>query len=369
MTSRPVLLFTGGGTGGHLFPGIALARRWLELHPDTDILFVGSRREAESRILAAHGYPHHPLAAESTSSLRRHPLRFVWHNSRALIQARNILRQRRPLGVVGLGGFASAPLLIAARWLKIPTLLLEQNALPGRANRALARSSKAVCCHFEESLPHFPTGTNTILTGTPLRSEIARLHSVPNTHAKNPSRLLVLGGSLGATPVNSLLIAAAEKIPELRTWEIIHQTGDADADRVRSEYARLQQPARVTPFLDDIAVEYSHATCAVARAGGVTISELGCASLPVILIPLPNSTDNHQHANALHLANRRAAILVEQQSPLERGLDDFIAQLRTLLLDAHRRRELSENIRRAAHPDATEKVIQEIERCFLQKSP
>jgi len=360
MTSKPVLYLTGGGTGGHLFPGIALARRWGELHPGTDIVFVGSERSGEKRILAENGCTHVGLAAESSSTLRRNPVRFAWRNTRALIQARNLLKSRKCQGIVGLGGYASAPLLIAARWLGLPYLMLEQNGVPGRANRALGKKAKVVCCAFAEAVSLFPAGTNCAITGTPVRSEIAEL-AKQKTVAGDEQSLLVLGGSLGAVAVNRLMTEAARRLPELREWQIVHQTGEQDCERVEEAYRMMQQPAFVMPFITDIASEYRRAACAVARAGGVTLSELSCAGIPALLVPLPSAADNHQMANARHFASRGAAVIVEQKHPIEAGIDEFTAEL-SQLLKAERRNDMWDKMLATARAGATDMVIAEMER-------
>lgn len=363
MTSKPVLYLTGGGTGGHLFPGIALARSWLERHPESEVIFVGSERSGELRILSQNGCAHISLAAESSATLRRNPVRFAWRNSRALIQARNLLRKRNCLGIVGMGGFASAPLLIAARWLGLPYLTLEQNAIPGRANRGLSKSAQVVCCAFEEAVPLFPSGTKCLVTGTPVRTEIAALNSIDRVDPEQ-RRLLVLGGSLGAVAVNTLMIGAAERLPVLRGWQIVHQTGEQDHARVQEAYRGMNQPATVIPFIDQIASEYSHASCAVARAGGVTLSELSCAGVPALLVPLPTAADNHQLANASHYQTRGGAIVVKQQTQVEAGCENFSAELQRLLAEETRVAMRSKMLA-SARPQATERVIAEMERYFL----
>lgn len=366
MTTKSVLYLTGGGTGGHLFPGIAIARRWRELHPEIELLFVGSTRPAEARILAQQNFRHIPLPTQSSAGLRRHPLRFIWGNMRSMWRARSLLARRNCIGIVGLGGYASAPLLFAARTRNIPYLLLEQNALPGRANRLLAPSAAVVCCAFEEAVPQFRAGTKAVVTGTPLRQEIAELASlelVPESAEER--RLLVLGGSLGAVAVNSLMLAAVERLPALRDWTILHQTGEEDAPRIRKAYAQAGQPHEVHPFLADIAVEYRRSAFVVARAGGVTLSELACAGRGGILVPLPTAADGHQHANARHFERHAAAIIVEQATPLDSSFDPFCQALAELLARPSARTTLRTNMRSLAQPAATQLIIDHMQRAFL----
>lgn len=369
MTLKPVLYLTGGGTGGHLFPGIAIATRWSELHPETEIIFVGSEREGERRILVENGFRHLPLAIESGAMLRRNPIRFGWRGLKSLYQAERLLRQHSCLGIVGLGGFASGPLLLAARRRGLPYLLLEQNAIPGRANRAASRGARGVCCAYEEAVSRFPRGTHCIVTGNPVRQEIAGLAtSVGPGVSVEGKRLLVLGGSLGSEGVNTLMLAAAIRIPELREWEIVHQTGEKDCSRVRETYASLNQRARVLPFIADIVPEYLGASCAVTRGGGVTLSELSCAGIPSLIVPLPTATDGHQLANAKHFEQLRAAMIVEQQAPVE-TIEAFVLNLGKLLTDPELRKRMGSNFRSAARANGTDLIVAEMERQFpVQRS-
>ena len=373
-STRRIVIFAGGGTGGHLFPGIAVAHELLAREPNARVLFLGSEKSIERDILGRAGFEHVALPSVSPSFS---PTRIVpsFHNNwRAYRQARTIIARERPSVIVGLGGFASVPPVLAAWRAGVPIILLEQNVVPGKATRWLSRCAEVVCLPWPQAANGLPRGVKTIVTGNPIRAEIAKLaesadeslqHDVPASgeskeDSKNPSlglqvgietpTLLILGGSQGASSLNALVLDAfADRRAELTGWRIVHQTGATDLDAIRQRYAALSLNAEVQPFITDMAAAYRQATLVISRAGATTLSELACAGLPTILIPLPTSAHDHQRLNARLFADHSAALVVELSSSVVRSLR---ASLDQLLSDRTQRETFRQNLPLLAQPQA-----------------
>lgn len=355
MTSR-TYLFAGGGTGGHLFPGIAVAQELQQREANARIVFVGSEKELEQSILARYGFEHRSLPVESLHCLKRRPWQFVIRNWRAWREARKLIRDERPAAVIGLGGYASAPVVWAATRARIPVILLEQNVIPGRTTRWLAKSAKIVCLAFEETASRLPPGTCTAITGNPVRPPIAAMHSSPPAK-RTSQQLLVLGGSQGADSLNQAVTVAVETLhDELSGWTIVHQTGPRQVDQVRHAYEELSIRATVEPFFEDLADRYQDATLVISRAGATTLAELTCCSLPMVLLPYPQAADNHQKANAICMYARGAAVIVEHGRSSEVTGQQLARQLKSLLSDAGSLTSMSHAAHAIACPDAARDV-------------
>ncbi len=358
----PRYVFAGGGTGGHLFPGIAVATDLQQRDPSAEVAFVGSEREIERQIIARHGYAHHPLEIEPSTSLKRRPLRFLWKNWRAIRQASRMLQEFRPSAVIGLGGFASVPVVIAADRLGIPIVLLEQNVVPGRATRWLSRRAAAVCLSLPLREPGLPANVRTFLTGNPVRAGITELVSEPTDgHSQQPEDpvLLVLGGSQGSLAVNAAMCdVAAQQSAALAGWKIIHQTGIADRDAVATRYQQLGVDAQVEAFFPDPADLYRRAGLVVARAGATSLAEIACAGIPAILIPYPGSIGDHQLHNARWFATQGAARIVSQEGTPAGFTARLAEELTDLLSSPETRQPMRTAMRNLARPDAAAEVGQ-----------
>jgi len=363
---RSTILFAGGGTGGHLYPGLAVAEALQHRiaqgdgrggPPDLEVGFVGSRRPIEERILSAQNYAHHRLDVASTQTLRSNPLRFVWTFYRSLRTAHRLLADTRPALVVGLGGFASVPLLQAAQRRGIPTIVLEQNAVPGRATRWLCRRAAKICVALADSTPELPRhcAPRTHVTGNPIRREICELHQ--REPAEEQPTLLVIGGSQGASAVNA---AAAETVValanQLQNWQVVHQTGDREAAQWATYYDQHARQAVVHPFLDDLPYWYSRAQLVISRAGATSLAELACAGCPTLLIPLPGAIYNHQHHNARIFADAGAAGLIEQSRDPAVTAHDLTTAARNLLESAEKRDAMRSAMWSLARPRAATTV-------------
>jgi len=355
MNDSETFLFAGGGTGGHLFPGLAVAEELRARRPGCRILFVGSGRPLEAEILAAAGEEHVALPIRSSADLKRHPWRFCVDNCRAVRAAGRLLREHRPRVVLGLGGFASFPLLLQARWQRIPFLLLEQNAIPGRVTRWQARRARAVCLTYPESEQRL-AGASCRLTGNPVRRAIAR--PIASNDLADERVLLILGGSQGAESLNqAVLLWAAGQRESLAGWTIWHQTGPRQQAEVAAAYARLGIPAEVAPFWSDLPARYAAAGLVISRAGATTIAELLCAGKPMVLLPYPHAADDHQRANAAALVRAGAAELVEHGTEAVRTAQRLTTVLKPLLSNPQRRQQLAEAARRLARPNAAQTVV------------
>ncbi len=303
------MLLAGGGTGGHLFPAVALAERLMLEESDAEILFVGTERGIEARLLPELGWPLEIVDIKGFSGkglLAKFEV--MTKLIKSIKQGIAILKQFTPDIVVGVGGYASAPMVIAARFKGVPIVLHEQNAIPGLTNRMLGRWAKKVCVSFDQTGNAF---ANAVVTGNPLRGE---LEQCPETETEKMT-LLVFGGSRGARAINE---AVCDALANLNDWngklEIIHQTGEEDFAKVERQYIEAGWTnSEITPFINDMASVYRQASLIVCRAGATTIAELTACGRPAILIPYPHAANDHQRANAEALAVKGAALMMDQK--------------------------------------------------------
>lgn len=364
MTDQPTIIFAGGGTGGHLTPGLAVAEEMLARSPAARLLFVGSDRPLERELIAKYGYEHLALPVESTQTLLRNPPLFLWGNWRAYRAAAKLLTDRLPQAVIGLGGFASVPVVLAATRRKIPTLLLEQNTIPGRATQWLSSRVDGVCISFAETTARLPRKVRTVLTGNPVRGGIARLadSSTPmnaDLGSGDAITLLILGGSQGAKGLNDAVrILVEQQSEKLRAWRIRHQTGPQQADELRQDYTRFKIEAVVAPFFDDMSREYQQATVVVSRAGATTLAELACAGCPAVLVPYPHAAADHQTVNAQAFVSAGAAEMVSQSSEPRETASRLANVLLPLMSDSARRAKMRTAMHALARPDAARQVVE-----------
>jgi len=304
------LLLAGGGTGGHLFPAIALAEQFKLEEPQGEVLFVGTEQGLEARMLPELGWPLETIEMSGWAG-RGFLAKFkvVGQLLKSLGQARKILQSFGPDIVIGVGGYASVPTLLAAKTMAIPYLVHEQNAWPGLANRLLGRWAKRVCLSFDDADRAFHRSA-TVLTGNPVR---AALEACPNLDDEKTC-LLVFGGSQGAQAINRAIVAALPLLVEWRgKLEIIHQSGEQGyAETLQGYRDNAWQDAEVTPFIKDMASAYARATLIVCRAGATTLAELTACGRPAILIPYPYAAAGHQSTNAGAMAAKGAAMTLEE---------------------------------------------------------
>jgi UDP-N-acetylglucosamine--N-acetylmuramyl-(pentapeptide) pyrophosphoryl-undecaprenol N-acetylglucosamine transferase len=361
MSRRTTILFAGGGSGGHLYPGVAVAEELMNRNTSFRCLFMGSDRAIEMEILAPFGFEHLALPASSSSRFLRSPISSMLGNWRAYQVARKCLSEMAPSVVIGLGGFASVPVVLAAWRLKIPIVLLEQNAVLGRANRVLLPFADMISLSFPNM--HLPSRYLRLAsaTGNPVRREILKsTESIPH-QLEEPRCLLILGGSQGATGVNEAVVKSLPRLrSDLRGWQIIHQTGAHDFDEVKREYARLGIVAHVAPFLTDMGSIYSQATLAVSRAGATTLAELAIHRVPSLLIPYPQSIRDHQALNAEHFARSGGAVVVPQSKNSDITARQLCDQLRRLIIQDELRASMQAAMQTLARPQAASLVVNSI---------
>jgi len=350
------VVIAGGGTGGHLYPGIALAE---ELSArGHSVGFVGTERGIEARAVPRAGYP---LDLIDVSGLKRMgflgTLRGLGRLPRALLQARAIVQRTQPAVVVGVGGYASGPVVMAAALARRPTAILEQNSIPGITNRILGRVVRRVFGAFEESRRFFPE-ERFVLAGNPIRRQLVdALAAAPRR--PGPPRLFVCGGSLGAQAVNAAVVDALALLGDARP-EVLHQTGAGDHEATLARYAAVGLAGRVDvrAFLDDMASAYRDADLVVARAGATTIAELTALGRATVFVPFPFAADDHQTVNARALAEAGGALVIAQQDLTPAGL---AAAISALLADPARREKMAEAMRARGKPFAAREIADALE--------
>lgn len=351
-------MIAGGGTGGHIYPAIAIARAWLARDAERRVVFVGTRRGLETTIVPKAGFP---LEFLSVGGLKgKGPFDLMKNAFRlpiGIVQAWRLVGKHRPAAVVGVGGYASGPALLAA-WLRgVPTMIHEQNAFPGVANRAAARFVTAVAVAFEEALARLGRKDG-VVTGNPVREEFFR---VTRRAGEGPNvRLLVFGGSQGSHLLNEAMTGALLFLAHLReTLEIVHQTGPRELESVRAAYrASAFAGARVAAWLDPMAEEMEAADFVVSRAGAMTIGELAAAGRGAILVPFAAAADNHQEVNARVVEAAGGAIVITEKELTPERLAKAVSEIAA---DRDRCRRMGEAARRLAAPGATSRIVDLIE--------
>ena len=353
----PRVLFAGGGTGGHLFPGIAVARALVRRHRGARVAFAGTGRGIEARVLAREGFDFEPLrSAGLAGKSPRAVARTVALAPLTLFDAARVLRRVRPDLVIGLGGYSAGPVVLLAALAGRSTMLLEQNAVPGMTNRMLAPVVQAAAVSFEAAASSF--GARAFVSGNPVREGFFDVARVDRSGRAGRPTVLVLGGSQGARVLNTALAAGAGALAAMPGGvRVIHQTGDADRGRVRGAYRQAGLDARVEAFFETVHEEMRAADLVVCRAGATTLAEVAAAGLPAVMVPLPTAANDHQRRNAAAFAAAGAAEVVEE-ADLERRL---VPRLIALAGDRGRRAAMSAAAARMAKPDAAEKVLQRAE--------
>jgi UDP-N-acetylglucosamine--N-acetylmuramyl-(pentapeptide) pyrophosphoryl-undecaprenol N-acetylglucosamine transferase len=432
MSNDPLhLVFAGGGTGGHLFPGLAAAERLVGWVPGARITFAGSGKQFERREVAAAGFEYVALPCRPLPAGARDVFRFLVENLAGYLAAGRLLDEQGVAAAIGLGGYASVPVARAAGRHGLPLVLLEQNAVPGRATRWLARYATLVCAGLAQTRANLRCRCPVRVTGTPIRNGFAGRSrgessvteapaggkreadsgrqkaaspfrfplsaltcdcpesekrkagsplprprppfeaDTPLAHLGPPQRrLLVLGGSNGARSINQSVPRALYKLgADLAGWEIVHQSGRTELDATRQLYRKLGLEATVAGFIDRMPEVLAASDLAVCRAGGTTLAELAAAGLPAVLLPLPRATDDHQRRNAEVFTKSGGSITVDE-CRLPGRLDDHLAEtIRKLLRDPHQRARMAVAMRRLARPNAAAEVAALILEEVRRRSP
>ncbi len=348
MNARPVLIIAGG-TGGHVFPALAVAQ--VLVGRAVPVIWLGTPDGLEARVVPGAGLT---LETVSVRGLRGNGLlgwfKAPWMVTRALIQALAVIRRHRPRAVLGMGGYVAGPGGLAARLCRLPLVIHEQNAVAGLTNRLLSRLATRVLTGLDAS---FGRGVDAEFTGNPVRAGIAGRPAAADERHDGPPRLLVIGGSLGALSLNRAVPAAVARLAVADRPSIRHQAGRRTLDTARAAYAEADVDAQVEAFIDDMAEAYRWCDLVICRAGALTVSELAAAGVPAILVPFPHAVDDHQTANAQFLVDAGGA---ERIADHDLDAPTLSAALSALLDNRDRLRAMGSAARRVGRPAAAERV-------------
>lgn len=355
------LVFAGGGTGGHLFPAVALAEEFKRRDAGTEITFVGSRGGIEERVIPKYGWP---LKLFNVEGIKRKKglaaARALTKAAASTIEAIKLLRSIRPDGVIGSGSYSSAPVVAAAKLLGMKTAILEQNALPGLTNRALGKLVNRVYISFEESRRFFPGG-RTILSGNPVRRDI--ITKLEDRSRAERFSILVFGGSQGATAINAAFLDAIEFLTDIWSGlKVVHQTGQEGFEQAAAAYKRKNLKVEVTKFIETMGEAYNSADLVVCRAGATSLAEITSAGLPSILIPYPFAADDHQTVNARALEKAGAAVMIKQE-----GLTGAVlaGEIRRLYNDPQAMKSMRERSKALGRPRAAQDIADNFSRLII----
>ncbi len=345
------VIIAGGGTGGHIYPGIAIAQEFRRRDADTQILFVGTAKGLETKIIPREGFN---LELIEAAALKRVSLvkrvKSLLLLPKSFFSVRSLIKRFRPDVVIGVGGYASGPVVMTAAMMKTPTLVAEQNALPGFTNRALARFVKAAAISFEEAREFF--GEKAEITGNPVRAEF---FDVPVKKNGDVIHVLITGGSQGARAINDAMIGALPLLEEEKNHlSFTHQTGENDFYRVRDAYEDSALDSEVRPFIQKMVEDFAEADLVISRAGATTVAELAAAGKPAILIPFPFAADDHQRKNAEAIERAGAGRMILQA---ELTPERLAKELLWLVRDPQQLGRMAEASKSLGRPDAAQRVV------------
>ena len=356
MQHKIKVIISGGGTGGHIFPALAIANALKEMNKENEILFVGALGRMEMEKIPAAGYKIIGLDIRGFKrKISMSNLSFPFKVISSLIKAKKIITEFKPDAAVGVGGYASGPLLWAATSSKIPSIIQEQNSFPGITNRLLAKRVQKICVAYEGMEKFFPA-KNITMTGNPVRQDIAKTAG-KETQAmeffgldRNKKTLLVIGGSLGARTINESIAEGIEKLNSAST-QLIWQTGKGYYEKAK---AFASNNIKVYDFIKEMDLAYAAADAVISRAGALSVSELCLAGKPVIFVPSPNVTADHQTKNAMTLVQKNAAMIVRDIEAKEKLIDEALLLIRS----EAKRKSLSQNISALAKRDSAKKIAE-----------
>ncbi len=348
------VLIAAGGTGGHVFPGVAIAQELKRRNPETKILFVGTARGLETKIVPREGFDLHLI---EVSALKRvgiiQRIKSLLLLPKSFLAVRSLIQQFKPDVVIGVGGYASGPVVLIASLMGLPTLVAEPNALPGFTNRVLARFVRAAAVTFEEARRFF--GDKAVITGNPVRADFFEVQPKPSAGNGDAVHIFITGGSQGARAINLAMIGALPLLAEEKDkLSITHQTGESDYDKVRATYLELGWRVEVKPFVENMVDEFAKADLVICRSGATTVAELAAAGRPALMIPFPFAADDHQRKNAeaMELAGAGRMILQAELSP-----ERLAQELLWLTGDPQQLARMAAASKELGHPDAAAKVV------------
>jgi UDP-N-acetylglucosamine--N-acetylmuramyl-(pentapeptide) pyrophosphoryl-undecaprenol N-acetylglucosamine transferase len=354
-------IIAGGGTGGHLFPGIAVAREIQRRSKDAEVLFVGAEQGIEARLVPQEGFPLRCLPAGSMKGVGWGArLRNFAATVKGILGAKRILKEFQPAVVIGVGGYASFPMLGAAILKGYPRIIMEQNAVPGLANRVLGRWVDFAAVTDPGTSSYF--GSRAVVTGNPIRPQFK---SIEGKEHRPPYQILVFGGSQGAQSINK---AVREMLPLLSDWkgrlQFTHQTGEKQLDETRAAYTTAGFDADVRAFFSEFHQKYATADLIISRAGATTVAEIKASGRAAVLVPFPFAADDHQTRNAQSMVSEGAAMMIRNE---ELNGEKLSATIRSLLSDIPRLQEIERNAKRIAVLDAEKRIVDLAERAVAQR--
>ena len=404
-TSLPTVVFSGGGTAGHLFPGLAVARQLADRVPKLRIVFAGGGRQEEQRLIQEAKFDYLTVPCHAAPRRLRDLIPFLAASWSGYRTAKRFLTQNPVQVVVGLGGYASVPMARAGTRCRIPLVLLEQNAVPGRATRWLARRADVLCSAFAEVKHYLPPQCHWRVTGNPVREAFLANHlpqspletggrafhgahqqsgrrpswpplptelavpagGIEAPPVQRPKQLLVLGGSRGARWLNTNVpLALAEIKKHFDGWRVVHQTGHDDHEPTAAIYRRLGIEAFVHPFIVDVAKALATSDAVICRAGGTTLAELAVCGIPALLVPYPYAADDHQRRNAEVYADAGACLLLDQREVAGRPEQSLATQILPLIGSLKTRETMARRMRAMAYPEAAADIASMIHKMLPQ---
>lgn len=353
------VIIAGGGTGGHLFPGLAIAEEFRYRNSSIEVVFVGTEYGIEARVVPREGYPIKFLRAEGmvgVSSVRK--IKAMITSFFSFIDSYRIIKTVRPDIVIGVGGYSSGAIVLTAYLMSIPTMVLEQNSIPGLTNRILGKFVNTICVAYQESIAFFPKA-KTFLTGNPVRLQVLKgsMESAYKLFSleKGLFTVLVFGGSLGARSINRALLNALNYLFDLKDKiQFLHQTGPEDYESVKEGYRKAGFKGTIAPFIYQMGEAYAVADMVVSRAGATTLAELTSLGKPAILIPYPHAASHHQKINAKKLADLGAALMIQDY---ELGGELLAHKIKQMYEDESLRMEMQRNSKAIGRPDACGRVV------------
>jgi UDP-N-acetylglucosamine--N-acetylmuramyl-(pentapeptide) pyrophosphoryl-undecaprenol N-acetylglucosamine transferase len=353
------VIIAGGGTGGHLFPGLAVAEEFKNRDDSTEVIFVGTEYGIEARVVPREGYPIKFLKAEGlvgVSTVKK--VKAIVTTFFSIADSYKIIKTVRPDIVIGVGGYASGAAMLTAYLMSIPTMILEQNSIPGLTNKILGRFVRAVCITYQESISFFPKA-KTFLTGNPVRMQILkgdiesayRLFSLE----RGLFTIFIFGGSSGAKSINMAIVNALNNMYDLKDKiQFLHQTGIRDYENIRESYRKTGFKGTITPFIYQMGEAYAVADIVISRAGATTLAELTALGKPAILIPYPYAAGQHQELNARKLLEMGAAKMIRDSELKGESLANSIREMYT---NETMRAEMQRNSRAVGRPEACARVV------------
>ena len=342
------VIVAGGGTGGHVIPALAIAQE-LRRYYGAEVIFVGTRRGIETRLVPAAGFHLHLIQIGQLNRVDLATrLRTLLDLPRAIAASAKLLHQCRPDAMLGVGGYASGPAMLAAGMMGVPTVAFEPNVVPGFANRLVAPIVSAAAVHFDATCRYF---RKAYVTGVPVRREFFK---VPARPIDARPALLIFGGSQGAHAINEAVFQALPKLVEaVPSIHVIHQTGEKDYPQAQAVYLQERTSAEISPFIDDMPGAFARADLLVCRSGASTVAEITAAGKPAIFVPLPTAADDHQHYNAATLVGANAARMLLQN---ELSVERLAGEICALLGDRRQLAQMSAAARGFAHPNAAREI-------------